>query len=81
MFKGFYFFNIYNDCRQQSLFPCSNRMFSLDAEVKKLLKFGQYVYNSIIVTRLLVEISGCTLPILVVLLKMINIHEDYDFIF
>ena len=50
--------------------------FSLDAEVKRFLKLGQYIHNIIVVTRLFVEISNYILPILV-LLKIINSPENY----
>ena len=76
LFEGLYFTTIYDGCRYQSLSRCSNRMFSLNTEVKMLHNLGQYVRNSIVVSRLLVEISSYALPTLV-LLENFNSPEDY----
>ena len=51
-------------------------MLSYDAELKRLRKLGQVFNNSIVVARLLFEISNDTLPILV-LLEVLNTPEDY----
>ena len=50
-------------------------MLSYNAELKRLCKFGQVFNNSIVVVRLMFEISNYVLPILV-LLENYNTPED-----
>ena len=51
-------------------------MLSYDAERKRLRRLGEVLNNSIVVARLLFEISNYILPILV-LWEVINTPEDY----
>ena len=51
-------------------------MLSYDAERKRLRKLGQVLENSIVVARLLFEISNYSLPILI-LLEILHTPEDY----
>ena len=76
LFECLYFSTLYDGYLHQSLSRCSDRAFTLDVEVKRLRKLGQYGSNSIIITIFLVENSRYALPPLV-LLETLNSPEDY----
>ena len=76
LFECLYFANVYDGYLHQYLSRCSDRAFTLDVEVKRLRKLGQYVHNSMIITIFLVENSRYALPPLV-LLETLNSPEDY----
>ena len=76
LFEGLYYFSIIEGDHQLSLFHCTNCVLSYDAERKLFRKLGQVLNNSIVVARLLFEISNYILPILVVL-EVLNTPEDY----
>ena len=65
LFEGLYYSTAIEDDRQVSLFRCTDRVLSYDAEIKSLRKFGQILNNSIVLARLLFKIINYVLPILV----------------
>ena len=48
VFEGLYFATVYDGCRRKSLSYYSDRVFSLDAEVKLLRKLGQNVHIALL---------------------------------
>ena len=76
LFKDLYYLTVIEGDHQLYISHCSGRVLSYDAERKILRKLGQVLNNSIVVARLLFEISNYILPILV-LWEVINTPEDY----
>ena len=76
LFEVLYYSTVIEGGRQLSLSCCTDRVFSYDAELKRLRKFGQVLNNSIVIARLSFEISNYVLPMLV-LLGILNTPEDY----
>ena len=79
-FEGLYYSTAVGGDLKRSLSHCTDSVFSYDIERKILRKFGQVIENSIVVTRLYLEISNYTLPILA-LLEVLNTPEVYEVAF
>ena len=76
LFKYLYYSTVVEDVHQLLLSRCNDRVFSYDAERKRLRRLGHILNNNIGVARLLFETSNYILPILV-LLEVFNTPEDY----
>ena len=63
LFEGLYYSTVIEGDRQLSISHYTDRVLSYDAELKGLRKFGQVLNNSIVVARILFEISYYVLPI------------------
>ena len=74
--RGWLFASVDDGCHQHSLSRLSDRVHSLEANIKRLSGEGLNIYNNIIVARIQGEIDGYALHI-VVLMEKLNDSEAF----